>query len=130
MGAKYAEIEIGTHTASETADTAADYYTIFTLPGKYLIKSVYWVPEIAVTADGTNYSVLTLTNATASTTIATRSYIATNSVAGTAEVQTLPTGLAAVVAQGDVIKLAKTTPGTGVAVRGRYVVGLEQAPLP
>jgi hypothetical protein len=127
---QYAQIVIATDTAAETADTERDYFARHMLPGKWLIKSVTWLPDIAVTANGTNYSVLTLTNATASQTIGTRSYIATDSVAGTPETVTLPTGLAAVVNDGDVLKLAKTTPGTGVAIRGKMIVELEQAPLP
>lgn len=133
MGAKYAQVVIETSTGAETAATDIDYYQSFLLPGKWLVKKVVWVPEIAVTTDTTNYSVMTLTNVTASTTIATRSYLSptfADSVAGTPEVQTLPTGLAAVISENDVLKLAKTTPGTGVAIRGKMVLSLEQAPLP
>lgn len=129
MSTRYAQFVIGPDT-SVAADTERDWYRKFRLPGKWLIKAVDWVPHDAVTANGTNYTVFTLTNVTATTTIATRSYIATNSVAGTPEAQTLPTGLAAVLADGDVIKLAKTDPGTGLAARGFFELQLEQAPLP
>ena len=56
--------------------------------------------------------------------------VATNSVAGTAESVTTPTGAAAVLTQGDTLKLAKTDPGTGLAARGYFELELEQAPLP
>lgn len=123
------QIRIGPDT-QVAADTERDWYQRFSMPGKWLIKSVYWLPHDAITANGTNYCVFTLTNATQSQTIATRSYAATNSVAGTAESQTTPTGAAAVLTQGDVLKLAKTDPGTGLAARGEFVLEIEFAPLP
>jgi hypothetical protein len=125
----YAQLDIGPQT-QVAANTESDWYRQFRLPGKWLIKSVRWVPHDAITADPTNYCVFTLTNATASTTIGARSYAATNSVAGTPESVTLPTGLAAVIAQGDVLKLAKTDPGTGLAARGEFSLELERLPLP
>lgn len=129
MSVNFAQIDIGPDT-SVAADTERDWYAQFLLPGKWLIKTVTWLPHDAVTANGTNYCVFTLTNATQSQTIATRSYAATNSVAGTPESVTTPTGLAAVVSQSDVLKLAKTDPGTGLAARGRFVLHLERLPLP
>lgn len=125
----YAYIKMGPDT-SVAADTERDWYEKFLLPGKWLVRAVWWIPHDAVTANGTNYTVFTLTNVTASTTIVTRSYAATNSVAGTAEEQTLPTGAAATIADGDMLKLAKTDPGTGLAARGQFVLKLEAAPLP
>ena len=83
-----------------------------------------------MTANGANYTVFTLTNATQTQTIATRSYASGNSVAGTPEAQTAPSGAAAVITQNDVLKLAKTDPGTGLAARGKFILHLEQAPLP
>lgn len=130
MGPNYAEIVMGPAETAVAADTEKDWYYRFPHPGKWQVKSVYWVPNDAVTANGTNYAVMTLTNVTQTQTIATRSWAATNSVAGTAEQQTTPTGLAGVVAQGDTLKLAKTDPGTGLAIRGQFVVELERLPLP
>lgn len=129
MPSRVAQIEIGPDT-QVAADTERDWYHQLLLPGKWQITSLYWLPHDAITANGTNYCVFTLTNATASTTIGTRSYAATNSVAGTAESVTLPTGAAAVISNLDVIKLAKTDPGTGLAARGRFIMLLEQRPLP
>jgi hypothetical protein len=117
-------------TATVTATTAIDFYQPFLLPGKWLIKAVRFIPDIAVTANGTNFCTYTLTNVTASTTIGTRSYAATDSVAGTGEAVTLPAGLAAVITDGDVIKLAITSAASGVASRSRFVVEVERAPLP
>jgi hypothetical protein len=127
--ANYAEIKIGT-SAVVAANTEIDIFTQFTQPGKWLIKAVRHIPSAAATADPTNYHTLTLTNETQSQTIGARSLAATNSVAGTPETITTPTGLAAVVNQFDVIKLAKLDPGTGLAWRGEFVISLEQAPLP
>lgn len=126
----YAEIVIGPTAASIAAGTSADMYIQFNAPGKWMIERVRFLPEIAVTADGTNYTVYTLTNATQTQTIGARSYAATNSVAGTPETVTTPTGLAAVVSQGDVLKLAVASAGTGVASRSRFVVSLKRADLP
>lgn len=123
------EIEIGP-TATIGAGTSIDFYRYFGLEGKWIIERVRFVPDIAVTANVTNYTVYTLTNATQSTTIATRSYAADNSAAGTSESVTLPTGLAAVVSQGDTLKLAIANAASGVASRSRYVVSLRRAPLP
>lgn len=125
----YFEFTIGP-TATVAAGTSIDYYYPFGLPGKWLIEGVKFVPDIAVTANGTNYTAYTLTNATASTTIGTRSYAATDSVAGTVEDVATPTGLAAVIAQGDKLKLAVASAASGVASRSRMVVSLRRAPLP
>ncbi len=129
---EHCQFEIATGTAAETANTDVDYYKSMEMPGKYLIKKVVWVSDVAVTADAANYSDVTLTNATTSQTIATRSYLAPtfgNSTAGGRESLTLPTGIAAVVNEGDVLKLAKTTPGTGAVIRGRFILQLERWPL-
>lgn len=126
----YYEIVMGPTAASIAAGTSADMYHTFGLPGKWVIERVRFVPEIAVTANGTNYTAYTLTNETQSQTIGSRSYAATNSVAGTAETVTTPTGLAAVVSQGDSLKLAVASAGTGVASRSRMILSLRRADLP
>lgn len=125
----FCEIVMGP-TASISAGTSADFYHPFGLPGKWLIERVRFVPDIAVTANGTNYTVYTVTNVTASTTIGARSYAATNSVAGTVETVTTPAGSAAVVAQGDVLKLEVASAGSGVASRSRMILSLRMADLP
>lgn len=113
------------------ANTEIDYYTKFLLPGKWEIEDIEWVPQDAITANGANYCVFTLTNVTQSQTIATRSYVSTDSVAGTPETPTtVGTGLARVISEGDVIKLAKTDPGTGLAARGHFVMALVERRLP
>jgi len=125
----YHQITIGPDT-QVAADTERDWYHRFVLPGKWQIKSISWLPHDAITANGTNYCVFTLTNATQTQTIGTRSYAATDSVAGTPEAVTTPTGLAGVITQNDVLKLAKTDPGTGLAARGQFCLYLERLPLP
>lgn len=117
-------------TATVAAGTSIDFYMPFLLPGKWQITSVRFVPDIAVTANATNYTAYTMTNVTASTTIGTRSYAATDSVAGTVETVTTPTGLAAVISENDVIKLAVLSAASGVASRSRVVVECERRPLP
>jgi len=129
MGSQYAQIDIGP-TVVIAAGTSDDIYMPFMLPGRYLIEQIRFMPSDAVTANGTNFTAYTLTNVTASTTIATRSYAATNSVAGTVETVTLPTGLAAVVSAGDVLRLQIASSGTGVASQSRFHLRLLEAPLP
>lgn len=114
-------------TSTIAAGTAADlYHKVRLKTAKARVKFVDLIPDIAMTADGTNYCTITLTNATASTTIATRSWAATNSVAGTPETPTMGTGLALEVSDGDVLKLAVTHAGTGLAGRVRLVITLEE----
>jgi hypothetical protein len=78
------------------------------------------VPSAAITADGTNNAVYTLTRHTAgasAATVATRSWAATNSVAVTAEAMTL-SGTAAnlLLAAGDTLTIVKTVNGTGLVI--------------
>jgi hypothetical protein len=100
------------------------------MPGKWLIRSAKLVPSAAVTANGTNFVTATVSNVTTSTTITSRSYAATNSVADTPETLTAPTGLAAVLTSGDVVKIAMAHSGSGLATQTVVVLELEQAPLP
>lgn len=84
------------------------------------VTEVKITPSAAITADGTNYSVYTLTRHTAgasATTVATRSWIATNSAAVTAESMTL-SGTAAnlVLTAGDTLTIVKTVGGTGLVI--------------
>jgi hypothetical protein len=89
-------------------------------PYKCTITAVSLVPSAAITADGTNYAVYTLTRHTAgatATTVATRSWIATNSAAVTAEAMTLSaTAANLILAQGDTLTIVKTAAGTGLVI--------------
>ena len=85
------------------------------------IVKVEFVPTAAITANGTNFSTLTLQNKgplkTGTTAVATRSWAATNSVAGTKEQFALsgtPANLE--VKAGDRLDLVQTHGGTGLAI--------------
>lgn len=85
------------------------------IPFACQVTAVYWTPAAAITADGTNYFDLTLQNG--STVVATRSYIATNSVALTKESMTLSaTAANLLLAAGDVITAKKTKAASGLAM--------------
>lgn len=97
-----------------------DNWSVWTPPFNCTVVSVKFVPNAAVTADGTNYSIYTLTNkgsGAGTTSIATRSWIATNSVASTPESMTL-SGTAANLdlTAGDNIEMVKTHSGNGVVI--------------
>lgn len=90
-------------------------------PLKGTVKSVTFVPSAAITANATNFSVLTVQNRgpqlSGTTTVATRTWAATNSVAGTPENFAL-SGTAAnlEVGVGDNIQIAQTSGGTGLTI--------------
>lgn len=111
------------HTAFvETTGNAASTGggTVFVAPHKLTVTAVSLVPYAAVTADGTNYAIITLTRHTAgasATTVATRSWIATNSVAHTEESMTLSaTAANLILAAGDTLAPLKTVAGTGLVI--------------
>lgn len=97
-----------------------DEFVVGTIATNAVITAAKWIPFAAVTADGTNYSTLSVRNRVAAggTALpATRSYVAINSVAFTAEAMTLD-GTAAnlLVAAGDVITVQRKHTGTGVII--------------
>ncbi len=84
------------------------------------VTAAQLVPAAAITADGTNYAIYTLTRHTAgasATTVATRSWIATNSVALTPESMTL-SGTAAnlLLTAGDTLSIVKTVAASGLLI--------------
>lgn len=84
---------------------------------KCTITGVALIPSASITADGTNYAVYTLTRhtaAAAAATTATRSWIATNSVALTEEAMTLGAGVS--MAVNDTLTIIKTAAGTGLVI--------------
>jgi hypothetical protein len=91
------------------------------------LVSATWTPLAAVTANGTNYGVLSVRNrgaAGAGTALPfTRSYIATNSVAFTPEAMTV-SGTAAdlVVANGDVLTVQRLHTASGVVIPAGLLV--------
>lgn len=109
-----------------TAGTPNEW-PIFKALGRFLVTGVRWVPDAAVTANGTNYFTLNVRNrgaADAGTAIvAPRSYAATNSVARRDETLTLsgtPANL--LLAVGDQLVVEKLVAGTGLAMPAGLVV--------
>ncbi len=97
-----------------------DNWPVWMAQHKCKITAVQFVPSDAVTANGTNYSVYTLTRYTAganATTVATRTWAATNSVASTPESMTL-SGTAAnlLLAVNDTLEIVKTHGGNGLVI--------------
>lgn len=105
--------------AQSTAGTP-DSFGGVRVPFACTVQSVGWTPQAAVTANGTNYVVLSLLNGgqtgASTTSVATRSYAATNSVALTAEAMTL-SGTAANLnlAEGDILYVDRAVTASGVA---------------
>jgi hypothetical protein len=108
-----------------TAGTVDDW-VIHTASANMTITGVKVNPNAAITANGTNFFDLILINkgpaAAGSTSIATRSWAATNSVAFVAEAMTL-SGTAANlnVAAGDVLVLSRTITASGLAMPDMWV---------
>lgn len=95
-------------------------------PGaKYEVESVHLHPDVAIVANGANFSTYSLVNATTGATIATRAYSAVNSVGNVPEA--LPIAAAGrEVSAGDVLTWTKAESGTGLAGRPRAVVVLRR----
>lgn len=90
------------------------------MPFNMTVISVDWTPSAAVTANGTNFSVLSLRNRTtgAGTALpASRSYAATNSVALTPEAMTLSaTAADLLLAADDVLTVQMIHTASGVVI--------------
>lgn len=98
-----------------------DEFAGFVAPFDMKVVGAVWVPEAAITANGTNFFTLTVRNrkADASGTAlpAQRSYAATNSVAFAPEDMTLSSTAAdLVLAEGDHLTVEKLVSGTGLAM--------------
>lgn len=102
-----------------TAGTG-DSWPVFRAQFDCQITAAVFVPSAAITADGSNYSIYTLTRYTAgasATTVATRSWAATNSVANTPESMTLSaTAANLLLTADDTLAMVKTTGGTGLVI--------------
>jgi hypothetical protein len=90
------------------------------------ITAVTLVPSAAITANGTNFATYTLYRHTAgasATSVATRAWSATNSVALTAEAMTL-SGTAAnlLLTAADTLTMTKTEDGSGLIIPSMLVV--------
>lgn len=99
---------------------------VWRAPYKCTVQSAVLVPSAAITADGTNNAVYTLTRHTAggsAAAVATRSWAATNSVALTPESMTL-SGTAAnlILAADDTITIIKTVGGSGLVIPNCLII--------
>lgn len=109
-----------------TAGTPDDW-AILEAEQAITITGARLIPNAAITANGSNFFDLALINKGAAgagnTSVATRSWAATNSVAFVPEAMTL-SGTAANLnlAAGDVLDLARTVTGTGLAMPDMLVV--------
>lgn len=115
-GTLYASLYVPSQATLGTDDNWPLWYA----PNKVKVTGVTFVPSAAITANGTHYSVYTLTRYTAGasgTTVATRSWIATDSVAETPEAFTLSaTAANLVLAAGDTLSMVKTHGGNGLVI--------------
>lgn len=100
-----------------------------TIPYKGTVTRVTFIPSAGITANGTNFSTITVQNKgtnglSGTTAVASRSWAATNSTASVEELLTLngtPANLE--VAAGDVLQYVQTHGGTGLAIpAGVFVV--------
>lgn len=103
-----------------TAGTVDDW-VLLVAEAKLTLTAVKITPNAAITANGTNYFDLAVINkgaaAAGSTSMATRSWVATNSVAFVAEAMTMSATTANLnAAAGDVLDLQRTVTGTGLAM--------------
>lgn len=108
------------YLASQATLGTDDNWPVWYSPYKSQIISATFVPSAAITANATHYSVYTLTRYTAgasATTVATRTWAATDSVAETAEAMTL-SGTAAnlLLAAADTLSVVKTHGGNGLVI--------------
>jgi hypothetical protein len=97
-----------------------DNWPVWQAPLKCKVTSVTFVPSAAITANATHFSTYTLTRYTAGasgTTVATRSWAATNSVAETPEAMTLSaTAANLLLAVDDTLSVVKTVDGNGLVI--------------
>lgn len=118
------------NTLELPAVAAADTSTVTMpagMPRDGHVVSLQLVPRAAITANATNFATVTLQNkgplGSGSTAMASRTWSATNSVAGTKELGT-NNGTAANLEfkQGDILQVVHSTAGTGLALPAVSVV--------
>lgn len=116
-------------TAFATAGTA-DEFPLFRAPYACVVTAVRYVPETAITADGTNFSTLSVDNkgaaGTGTTEIASFAFdtATTDDVAAMDEKAITLSGTAAnlALAAGDIVAVQKAVDGTGIALDGLIIV--------
>lgn len=116
--------------AAQASATTNEEFVAFQVPTDVptgiTLVSAKWVPDAAVTANGTNYTTVSVRNRTTGAGTAlpfTRSYAATNSTAFVAESMTA-SGTAAdlLAAAGDILTAQRLYTGTGLAVCAGIIV--------
>lgn len=112
------DLQFNFPTSAMVAAGTAKEDIVFRSPYNLTITGVDWTPSAAVTANGTNFTTVSLRNRTtgAGTALpASRSYAATNSVAATPEALTLSSTASDLsVAAGDVLSVQMLVTGTGI----------------
>lgn len=100
--------------------TTSDEYPGVIVPDDATVIGVTWTPLANVTANGTNYTTVGVRNrgaaAAGTNIVATRSYIATDSVAFTPEAMTLGNAAAVTVAAGDLLTIRRVHTASGLVV--------------
>lgn len=108
------------YVPSQATLGTVDNWPLWQAPAKVQIVSATFVPSAAVTANGTNYSIYTLTRYTAGatgTSVATRSWAATDSVAETPEAMTVSaTAANLILAAADTLSMVKSVGGSGLVI--------------
>jgi hypothetical protein len=113
-------LQVACYVPSQATLGTDDNWPLWQAPNKAVVTSVKFVPSAAITANATHYSVYTLTRYTAGatgTTVATRSWAATDSVAETPEAMTLSaTAANLILAADDTLSMVKTHGGNGLVI--------------
>jgi hypothetical protein len=113
-------LQVACYVPSQATLGTDDNWPLWQAPNKVQIYSVSFVPSAAITANATHYSVYTLTRYTAGatgTSVATRSWAATDSVNETPEAMTLSaTAANLVLAADDTLSMVKTHGGNGLVI--------------
>lgn len=105
----------GVISAQGTAGTA-DTWAVFTAPHDLTVTAARWIPNAAVTGANTNNFALQVKNGSTGITDVKTYASGTDSVALTAETLTLSSTAADLqVDEGDVVHLARTVNGSGLA---------------
>ncbi len=106
--------------AGQATAGTVDEWALFIAEFDLLITAVKFIPNAAITANATNFFDLAILNKEAgagTTSIATRTWAATNSVAFTPESMTLSaTAANLLVDAGDLLTLARTVTASGLAM--------------
>jgi len=113
-------ITVACYVPSQATLGTDDNWPLWQAPNKVQITAVSFVPSAAITANATHYSIYTLTRYTAGatgTTVATRSWAATDSVNETPEAMTLSaTAANLLLATADTLSMVKTHAGNGLVI--------------